>query len=175
MNVERVTVTGTVLNLQTWSSSLFSMQFDVTEGRVYSASCDSTTVLSVTNFSASVADVRVGSTPIVAPRDFTAYLAAVNSGQTYQELVSDPFGLEVKGELFAPGAIVFDGNVGSWWIEGARVQISAAEPGCLSLLVLGLAAIFARLGRARPRVTTLPPCPPVALRSACAVNNSVLL
>jgi hypothetical protein len=144
MNAEQITVTGTALDLQTYASSHFTAQFDVTEGRVVNAQCGSTTVLAVSDFSASIANLRVGATPVAAPADFTAYLGSVTCPQVFQELVSGPITLEANGPLFQSGQTVFDGSIGSWWIEGARVQVTAvAEPGTLALLVLGLAASLA--------------------------------
>lgn len=155
MNAEAVTVTGTILNPATYASSHFTLQFDVASGRVISAGSpgcsDSTTVLAITNFSGLIADLRVGASPVAAPQDFTAYLASAACPQTYQELVSDSMTLETQGPLFQSGAIIFDGSVGSWWIEAASVQVAAdpppaasvPEPGPAALVALGVAAVLA--------------------------------
>jgi uncharacterized protein (TIGR03382 family) len=154
MNEEQVTITGDALNLGDRATSAFTLHFDVAFGRVINAPCGSTTVLSITNFSGSIYDLRVGSDPVNAPSDFTAYLASVTCPQVSQELVSasNTFGLESDGYLFEPNAVLVNGNLpGPWSIEGGRVEIaSATEPSTASLLLLGLG--LAVLGRRRHRV-----------------------
>jgi hypothetical protein len=147
-----VTITGTILDPQTYASSLFSLKFDLTGGRLIKASCDSATMgMAVTDFSGSIDNLRVGSTPVPAPQDFSANMATVTCGQVYQEFVSGPLILESKGYLLQPNAIIFDGSVGSWWIEAAKVQItSVPEPSCALLLLLGI--VLAAVGR-RPVLT----------------------
>jgi len=148
-NKESVTVTGDVLNLGSRATSAFTVHFDVTFGRVTAHDgCGSTTAVSITNFSGSIYDLRVGADPVNAPSDFTAYLASVTCPKVTQELVSasNTFGLETDGHLFEPNAVVINGNLpGPWWIEGGRVEIasvpapfaSVPEPNCGLLLLLG--------------------------------------
>jgi hypothetical protein len=156
--MEVVTITGTALDYGTYHSSLFSMSFDVSGGATHNYPCQPETFgISVTNFTGYVDNLAVGSTPLAVPKDFSANLGSVTCGQFYQSFGNGPIlNLESWGPIFTPGAVIFDGSIGAWgdgyWsIEAAKVQsVTASEPGMITLLALGIAAILAR--RSLPRV-----------------------
>lgn len=146
-----VSITGTVLNPQTFNPSPFSMQFDISGGMLQSAGCDSALMgASVTDFSA-----EIGNNPFQAAPAFAANITSsgfpCGSGDVFGELVSGPMTLESQGNLLVDHSRIFDGNIGTWHIETAQLTITPApeitsvpEPGCLALLALGIAAILGR-------------------------------
>jgi hypothetical protein len=134
------------------------MQFSIAGGTMQTAGCDWALMgASVTNFGG-----QIGNNPIQAPAAFSANVTSTpypcDSGSKYGELVGGPLVLESQGDLFTDHVRLFDGSIGSWYIETAQLVIlpsaadppaaSVCEPGSLALLALGVAAVAAR--RARP-------------------------
>ena len=154
-----IDITGTVLNSSTWVSSPFSMSFSLSGGSFASAECGTWNMgAAVTNFSA-----EVGNNVLALPASFAANVMTAenpcHSGDVYGELVGGPLTLESQGPLLTDHARLFDGNVGTWYIQTAQLTIvpdpvalpdpvtptsSVPEPGLVWLLALTAAALFWR-------------------------------
>lgn len=134
-----VSITGTVMNLTNMAPSPFAMQFALAGGQWSASGCNTSTIgAQVTGFSA-----EIGNNAVAMPSDFAVNLA---SSCGYDELVGGQMlTLESQGPLFVSGAKVFDGNLGTYLIQDATVQIPAtavSEPGLAALFTVSAAAPF---------------------------------
>lgn len=145
-----ITVTGTVLDIYTDSTSLFSMQFDVSGGHLVTAGCDSALMgVQVTDFSA-----QISYQPVASPQDFSAFITETPypcGGEVFGAMVGGPLSLWSDGPMFANGSTLH-GSLGGYEIQTAvwhDPPVSMSEPGLFPLTMVGLsmAALIARFRR----------------------------